>query len=144
MKKFFAFAFLTFSLLLTACSDKPVAPQQLPQPIKVFVQQYFPGQNITYAEKDLEITGFKYDVFLTDGTHIDFDTDDVWDKIESSMATTVPTALIPALVATHIRANFPDAMILKIDKERYGYDVELANGLELKFNKQGALMEMDD
>ena len=31
-----------------------------------------------------------------------------------------------------------------IDKESYGYSVELANDLELKFNKQGALKELHD
>ena len=35
-------------------------------------------------------------------------------------------------------------MITKIDKERYGYDIELSNDLELKFNRQGALIGMDD
>jgi hypothetical protein len=35
-------------------------------------------------------------------------------------------------------------MITKIDKERNGYEVDLANGLELKFNNQGAIVEMDD
>lgn len=145
MKKFFALTLVVaFSLLISACSDRPVAPQQVPQPIHMFVRQYFPGQTITYAEKDLEITGYKYDVFLTDGTHIDFDTDNVWDKIECNMTRTVPTALIPAPLVVNIKASFPDAMILKIDKERYGYDVELANGIELKFNKQGVLQEMDD
>ena len=129
---------------MTACSDKPVAVEQLPQPVKAFVQQHFPGQTITYAEKDVELTGSKYDVVLADGTRVDFDTDNVWDKIECTMASPVPTALIPAPIVTHIQTNFPDAMILKIDKDYDGYEVELANGLELKFNKQGVLTEMDD
>ena len=90
------------------------------------------------------MTGSKYDVVLADGTHVDFDTDNVWEKIECTMASPVPTALIPAPIVTHIQTNFPDAMILKIDKDHDGYEVELANGLELKFNKQGVLTEMDD
>ena len=129
---------------MTACSDKPVAVEQLPEPVKAFIQQHFPGQTITYAEKDVELTGSKYDVVLADGTRVDFDTDNVWDKIECTMASPVPTALIPAPIVTHIQTNFPDAMILKIDKDYDGYEVELANGLELKFNKQGVLTEMED
>ena len=144
MKKFLVSGIFALVLLMTACSDKPVAVEQLPEPVKAFIQQYFPGQTISYAEKDVELTGSKYDVVLADGTRIDFDTDDVWDKIECTMASPVPTALIPAPIVTHIQTNFPDAMILKIDKERNGYEVELANGLELKFNKQGVLTEMDD
>lgn len=131
-------------LLMTACSDKPVAPEQLPAPVRTFIQQNFPGQTISFATKDLEITGWQYDVVLADGTQIDFDTDKMWDKIQCTMGNPVPTALIPAQIAAHLRTNFPDAMVLKIDKENYGYEVELANGLELKFNQQGALMEVDD
>ena len=144
MKKFLVSGIFALVLLMTACSDKPVAVEQVPQPIKAFIQQNFPGQTITYAEKDLELTGYKYDVFLADGTRIDFDTDDVWDKIECPLTNPVPTALIPPAIVTFIQSNYPDALITKIDKERKGYEVELANGLELTFNKQGALMEMDD
>ena len=144
MKKTVTFCLITLFVLLTACRDKQVAPEQLPEPLKAFIQQNFPGQTVSYAEKDAELTGSKYDVVLADGTQIDFGTDNMWDKIECTMANPVPTALIPAPIVTHIQTQFPDAMILKIDKESYGYEVELANGLELKFNSQGALMEVDD
>ena len=144
MKNFLVSGIFALVLLMTACSDKPVAAEQLPEPVKAFIQQHFPGQTITYAEKDVELTGSKYDVVLADGTRVDFDTDNVWDKIECTMASPVPTAVIPAPIVAHIQTNFPDAMILKIDKDHDGYEVELANGLELKFNKQGVLTEMDD
>ena len=144
MKNFIVSGIFALALLMTGCSDKPVPPAQLPAPIQSFVQQYFPGQTITFAQKDLELTGWKYEIFLADGTHIDFDTDDMWDKIECSLTNPVPTALIPPPVASTIQANYPDAMITKIDKERNGFEVDLANGLELKFNKQGAIVDMDD
>ena len=144
MKNFIVSGIFALALLMTGCSDKPVLPAHLPAPIQTFVQQYFPGQTITFAQKDLELTGWKYELFLADGTHIDFDTDDMWDKIECSLTNPVPTALIPPPVASTIQANYPDAMITKIDKERNGFEVDLANGLELKFNKQGAIVDMDD
>ena len=144
MKNFITTSIFALVLLMTGCSDRPVLPAQLPMPIKTFIQQYFPGQNITFAKRDLEITGWQYDVMLADGTQIDFDTDYEWDKIETPFTSPVPTALIPPPIAAVLRANYPDAMITKIDKDFNGYDVDLANGLELKFNKQGALIDMDD
>ena len=33
---------------------------------------------------------------------------------------------------------------MKIDKEYYGYDVELSNEIDLKFSHQGELVGMDD
>lgn len=131
-------------LLMTGCSDKPVLPTELPAPVMSFIQQTYPGQTITFAQKDLELTGWKYEVFLADGSHVEFDTDDTWDKVESPMTQPVPAQLIPAPIATHLQANFPGAFVTKIDKERNGYEIELATGVELKYNKQGALMEMDD
>ena len=144
MKNLIVVGIFALVLMMTACSDKPVTAERLPEPVKTFVQQAFPGLTITYAEKDQELTGAKYDVVLNDGTRVEFNIDDEWDKIECPMTNPVPTALIPEPIVAHIQANFPDAMILKIDKEHYGYEVELANGLELKFNKQGVLTEMDD
>jgi len=144
MKRIIASALLALVLLMTACSDRPVLPAQLPADITSFIQQNFPGQTISFANKDLEITGWQYDVVLADGTQIDFDTDHMWDKIQCPMTNPVPLPLIPPAITAHLRSQFPDAILLKIDKERYGYEIELANGLELKFNKQGALMEVDD
>lgn len=131
-------------LLMTGCSDKPVVPEQLPAPVRTFIQQKYPGESITFAQKDLELTGWKYEVFMADGTHVEFDTDDTWDKIESPVGRPVPAELIPAPIATHLQANYPGVLVTKIDKERNGYDIDLANGLELKYNKQGVLTEMDD
>ena len=144
MKQLLAVGIFALILLMAACSDKPVAPEQLPEPIKAFIQQNFPGQTISYAEKDAELTGSKYDVVLNDGSRVEFDTDNVWDKIECPLTNPVPTALIPAPIVAHLQSQFPNALIVKLDKERYGYEVELANGLEMKFNKQGVLTEMDD
>ena len=130
-------------LALSACDDKPVVPAELPQEIQSFVQQNFPGQTISFAQKDWEWFRNQYDITLADGTQVSFDTSNIWDKVESHM-TPVPAALIPAPIATYLSTNFPAIAIVKIDKERYGYEVELANGLEMKFNHQGAIMEMDD
>ena len=130
-------------MLVTSCSDRPVVPAQVPAAIQNFVKQNFPNQSISYAERDLEWFTYKYDVILLDGTEINFDTDNEWDKVDCHMAP-VPQSLIPAPIATYVNTNFAGVSITKIDKEFFGYDVELANGLELKFNKQGALTEMDD
>ncbi len=144
MKSYILTGFFALVLLMTSCSDKPVAPAQLPGAITNFIQQNFPDQAITFAQKDLEITGWQYDVVLADGTQIEFDTDQMWDKIQSPMTKPVPAALIPAPIMTYLQGNYPAVMVLKIDKDNTDYEVELANGLELKFNQAGALMEMDD
>lgn len=131
-------------LVMTSCDDKPVAPTELPQEVQTFIKQNFPAQSIAFAQKDSEWLFFtQYEVTLNDGTQVKFDTDNVWDKIEARTAA-VPVALVPQPITTYVNTNFPNVALVKIDKESYGYEVELANGLEMKFNEGGALMEMDD
>lgn len=122
--------------------DMMIPAEQLPAAAKTFIKQQFPKQAIAYAQKD----GFvrpTYEARLNDGTEIDFDTKGNWDKVDCKHAA-VPTALIPATIANYVRAKFPGTIITKIDKEHYGYEVELSNDLELKFNKGGKLLKMDD
>lgn len=119
--------------------DKPIAPDALPPAAKAFIQANFPGKKVIYAEKDFNM----YECRLSDGTEIDFNKKGNWDKVDCK-ATAVPAALIPEAIKSYVKANFPDCIITKIDKERYGIDIELSNDLDLKFNYQGVLLGMDD
>ena len=144
MKKSLAFCMVALFLSLTGCTDRAVTPDQLPESITSFIQQNFPGTNLTYAESERCLTGKTYDIVLSDGTRIDFDTSGEWDKIEGTVTNPVPTHFIPETIVAHIQGQFPDAMILKVDKEKNGYEVELANGLELKYDKKGVFTAMGD
>ena len=126
----------------TKANDQIIPVETLPAAAKAFIKAHFPGRPIAYAEKD----GFlnpTYEAQLVDGTQIDFDKDGNWDKVDCNL-NAVPTALIPASIAAYVHSNFPDCFIVKIDKERYGFEIELSNDLELKFNKQGQLLYIDD
>ena len=142
--KFFAVALMCM-MVSTVCNadDRMVPVSQLPAAAKTFVQQNFKGTSIVYVEFDREFNGGKYEVTLNDGTQIDFDKKGVWDKIDCEVGA-VPAALIPGTIANYVKTNFAGAKVTKIDKERFGYEIELSNGLELKFNKAGQLLSMDD
>ena len=119
--------------------DKPIPVEQLPATAKTFVQENFQDKKILYAEKDWNT----YECVLNDGTKIEFKKDGTWDKIDCNM-TAVPASTVPEAISTYVKANFPNVVITKIDKERHGYDIELSNDMELQFNKQGVLIGMDD
>ncbi len=123
--------------------DLVVPTSQLPAAATTFVKTNFPGQTIAYAVLDREFSGTRYEVCLNNGVELDFDKNGTWDKVDCNYDP-VPAQLVPASIANYVKANFADASIVKIDKERYGYDIELSNDLELKFNKKGQLMNIDD
>jgi hypothetical protein len=119
--------------------DTPIPVEQLPVAAKTFVQTHFQGKKILYAEKDWN----SYECRLNDGTKIEFNRKGNWKKVDCHM-TAVPAGIVPETIQQYVTSNFPGTVITKIDKERYGYDIELSNDIDLKFNYQGALIGMDD
>lgn len=130
---------LLVCVLSSAYDGHPVTEKQLPASAKSFISKNFPGQKIISVEKEFK----EYEVILSNGTKIEFKTNGTWDKVKTP-AGSVPQALIPAAIAKYVKANFPDCTINKISKERYGYEVELSNDLDLKFNPEGVLLQFDD
>lgn len=127
----------------TFASDRVISVSQLPAPAKAFVSQNFPGQTISYAKIDNDFFGATYEVCLNNGVEVDFDNHGVWDNVDCKYSA-VPAKLIPANIANYVNINFKGATIVKIDKEHYGYEVELSNGLDPKFNRNGSFMMIDD
>lgn len=127
----------------TFANDRIIPSAQLPAEAQTFIQKTFPGQGIAYAKIDQDFGKTTYEVHLNNGVELEFDKAGTWDKVDCNYSA-VPADLIPATIANYVKTHFAGASIVKIDKERYGYDVELSNDLELKFNKQGQLTKIDD
>ena len=138
--KFFLVAMMSVLVCNVAMADDtPIPAEQLPMAAKSFVKSNFQGKKILYAEKDW----ISYECELDDGTTIEFHRNGKWDKVDCHM-TAVPAAIVPQAIQQYVQANFAGAVITKIDKERYGYEIELSNEYDLKFNRQGILIGMDD
>ena len=146
MKKSVIFLAALMSMMMqtvsTFASDRIITKEQLPAAAQTFIQKTFPKQAISYAKIDFD--GRKtYEVRLSNGTEVEFDKNGTWDKVDCNFSA-VPADLVPANIANSVKSSFPDAVIVKIDKERGGYDIELSNDLELKFNKNGQMVRIDD
>ena len=134
---FFTAAFVCYAI------DMTVLTSQLPESAMAFVQQYFPSRNIANIERDTEFMNSTYEVTLDDGTEIDFYKNGTFDKVDCKMGA-VPASIVPLGIQQYVNNNFAGATIVKIDKERYGYDIELSNDIDLKFNHHGGFMYYDD
>ena len=138
-----AAALMLIALPLRADRERIIDPEQLPAAAKTFVQKYFPENTISTAQKEVDGLRTKYSVHLDDGTEIEFNSKGEWDNVDCNFHS-VPAELIPAGIAAVVEKRFPGQSIVKIDKERYGYELELSNDIELKFDKKYNLIGMDD
>ena len=111
--------------------------------ITQFVEQYFPKATVQMVMPDED----DIDVVLNDYTKIEFRLNNEWKKVDCEHSTTftaVPATIVPEQITAYVTTNFPGAIIRKLEKKYMGWEIELNNGLELKFNKNFKVMEIDD
>ena len=147
MKKLIVIAFFVgFSTLNISCSKQATAQTQTT--IESFVKTYFADAEILSSIKD----GFDYDVTLSDYTKIEFDGNLLggkleWDEVDCKHSTVykaVPSTLIPVEISTHVAKYHSDYTIVKISKDRRGWEIELSNGIEIEFDKRFNVIDFDD
>lgn len=135
-------AALVFALAASA-DDRPVSVAQLPAPAQKFIQEYYPGEKVSYATKDDDIIFPEYNVVLVNGVKIGFNNNGQLDNIEARHSS-VPDALIPVQIREYVKIHYPDAVIRSYDVDKRSYEVKLSNRMELKFNRNFQLIEIDD
>ena len=83
-----------------------------------------------------------YDVVLRNGTKLEFDKTGNLTEIECKRGI-VPVRLIPRPIRIYLRNNYPHQPVKKLEIKKKEYEVELANGLDLTFNKHFQLTDID-
>ena len=86
----------------------------------------------------------KYNVVMTDGTEISFDKHGNWKDVEVAHDSVVPVAFIPSAINTFVKEKQGTAKVTGIEKKAYGYDVELSNGVDVRFTAKGKFLRYDD
>lgn len=82
-------------------------------------------------------------MLLANGTELEFDQAGEWKEVETRTYA-VPAAIIPAEIRQQVTAKYPNATIIKISRDRVDYEVDLSNGVELKFDRNTyRLIEVD-
>lgn len=129
-------AIISLMPLDISARNKIIPAENLPQSAKAFIAENYKGQKILRIEKDWN----SYDCILSNGTKIEFTKKGVWEEVEHNLT----DAIVPKAIQNYVKTNFPNNAIEKIEKERYGYDIELTNDISMKFNKQGTFIRMKD
>ena len=138
MKKLFVLLLGLITLNVFASNDRPITFQQLPQKAQQFITTNFKGVEVLSATVDDD-----YEVYLANGTKVEFTLQGEWKEVKC-VAGAVPAAIIPAAISKYVKTHFPNTTIVKIDKKYNGYEVELNNDRELKFDKNGNFLAVDD
>ena len=140
-------ATLLLSLALFAytsyADDKPIDYEQLPAAAKAFVQAEFPSAAISFVTRDSDLLDTTYDLHFADGLKVEFNSKGEWKEISRKSAP-IDDRFVPQQIRENVASRWPDARFRKIERYRQGYEVELSNGLELKYNKKFKLAEIDD
>lgn len=135
-----AAALLMGLFTLTSCDDdNEIKYSKLPDAAKTFIEQYFPGEKVTYIERDTDNGRKEYDVKLANGTKLQFDELGAWESVDCRPSP-LPTGIIPEAIVTHMVANYPDVLAYKIEKEMGGYEVSIGANRELIYAIDGTFV----
>lgn len=146
MKKFvMLFVAVVLSVTGMYAGDKVVkGASVLPQAAKQFLKTNFSRQKIHHVKVDKKfLSTSDYEVVLSNGTEVDFDSRGNWKEVDCGY-NAVPDALLLRNMRSYIKSAYPGKKVVKIEKDRNEYDVELSNGVDLVFNRDGSFRRVDD
>lgn len=126
-----------------AFNEKPIERNQLPQAAQQVLDKNFSNRKVAMAKMDHGLLEKSYDVVFTNGDKIEFDHAGEWTDITCHHSS-VPQALVPGSIRTYLKSHYPDSAIQEIEKKRMKYEVKLSNGLEITFNKNFQVTDIDD
>ncbi|MBQ5896064.1 MAG: PepSY-like domain-containing protein [Bacteroidaceae bacterium] len=127
----------------SADNDKVINKNQLPAQAQQFINEHFNGVDLSYAKQERDILKKSYEVRLANGVKIEFNEKGVWEEVDCQFGE-VPAAVIPVAIKKYVDDNFAGEKVISIERNRYNYEVKLSNRLELKFDKDFNIYDIDD
>ena len=146
MKKilFALFAVLSLSVFnANADNDRIISKELLPANAQGFIDAHFPGSKLSYAKEERDFFERSYEVVFADGSKVEFSRKGEWQDVDCRYSE-VPAAILPAQIAKYVSDHYPDAKVLRIERDANDYEVKLSNRLELKFNKKFQIIDIDN
>lgn len=123
--------------------ERPITLDKLPVAAQTFLKTHFADLTLAFATEDPKYIGSEYEVVYTDRTEVDFRTDGQWSSVERKYSA-VPASIVPTEIAEYVSGAFSGQFIQKIERDKFSWEVELSNGLEIKFDRQFHVIDIDD
>ena len=143
MKKVMVF-FASVVLSLSACASKPqvCSFNELPASAQTFVSTYFSESDIAWIQWERDGMHKEYEVKLNNGTDMEFGENGDLQKIDCK-PNAVPAGIVPQAIVNYVSTKFPNAFIIEYSIDRRKQEIELNNGLDLTFDKNGNFLYAD-
>ena len=146
MKRIILFAVSVLVLGLSAAkadNDRVITKEKLPAAAQKFVNEHFGSLKISYVKEERDLFERNYEVVFTDGTKVEFLRNGNWKEVDCRYGE-VPAVLVPEPVRKYISENYPNEKVLRIDRDRHDYEVKWSNRLELTFDRNFNIIDIDD
>ena len=147
MKKILAMIAVALGLAIAtpaAARDKVYhTADALPAAAQQTLKKNFPKAAVNRVKVDSNMFGAKdYEVVLSNGAEIEFKKDGEWKEVDCGHSA-VPAGFVPNAIRNYINKNHQGGVIVKIEKDSNDYEVELADGTDLKFDRAGKFLRYD-
>lgn len=143
MKKILIFTAAFFlSAAIVAADDKPIDVSRLPDAARAFLNANFPGEHILYATQEDDLLFPDYNVALANGVFLEFYNNGALELIGCNAG--ISAEFIPIQIVEFVKVRYPEAYFVEYKLDRKHYEVKLSNNLELTFNRNFNLLEIDD
>ena len=126
-----------------ADNDKVINKNQLPAQAQSFLKAHFDGVELTYAKLERDVFERSYEVMLANGSKIEFSSKGNWEEIDCRYGE-VPAAIVPEPIKEFVAKNYAGEKIVAIERHRNEIEVRLSNRLELTFDKNLNIIDIDD
>ncbi|MBR5820955.1 MAG: PepSY-like domain-containing protein [Alistipes sp.] len=145
MKKLSLLTVLGLLLFTPVMADEylTISERELPRAARELLMLHFPDQSVSRILIDRERFDHDYKIYLADGTSIECDKQGLWQEIHCK-GRAVPSELIPGAIRHSVEERFAARPIVKIERDRHGYEIELEGGIDLEYSHRGRLLEIDN
>ena len=121
--------------------------EELPQVSLEYIKQHYPSEQITFVEKDNDFLSWNnndmYEVHFSSGLELNFNKAGEITEIDAPKDQVIPAELLPQAIVSYVENNYSGVGITSWELDGNDQDIELVNGIDLEFDKNGNFRKVD-
>ncbi|KJJ40132.1 hypothetical protein MB09_02695 [Aequorivita vladivostokensis] len=115
---------------------------EIPAEIMAYLNEHFASNAIIRALKEMDDNTVEYEIYLDGDYELEFNEN--FEIISIEGITELPDSVIPQSILDYVTQNYPNDFIVEWELEDDHQQVELNNGIEIKFTLNGEFIRVDN